>query len=53
MRTALTQAQTRCGGKEKPLEEIAKIVGKGKPAIISSLDPKDYGKLIAACAALS
>jgi hypothetical protein len=53
LRTALTMAQTRLGGKEKPLGVLKKYAGEGKPAIIASIAAADYGKVIAECAALS
>ena len=49
MRTALTQAQTRCGGKEKPMAVLGKYSSDG---VMSGLKEEDYAKVIAECAAL-
>ena len=47
VRTALTQAQTRLGGKEKPFEILGKY---STNKVISGLAAADYAKVIAECA---
>ena len=53
LRTALTQASTRLGSKEKVVELLQKYAGKDKPPIVASIAVADYGKVIAECASLS
>ena len=47
VRTALVQAQTRLGGREKPQAILAKYA---TPATIAGLKQADYAKVIAECA---
>jgi hypothetical protein len=53
LRTALTQASTRLGSKEKPVAILQKYAGADKPPIVASIAVADYGKVIAECAALA
>ena len=46
VRTALVQAQTRLGGREKPQAILAKYA---TPATIAGLKQADYAKVIAEC----
>lgn len=47
VRTALVQAQTRLGGREKPQAILAKYA---TPATMAGLKQADYAKVIAECA---
>jgi hypothetical protein len=49
VRVALTQAQTRLGGREKPFAVLTKY----SPTLMAGLKKEDYAKVIAECAALS
>lgn len=53
LRTALTQASTRLGSKEKPVAVLQKYAGADKPPIVASIAVADYGRVIAECAALA
>jgi hypothetical protein len=53
LRTALTQASTRLGSKEKVVALLQKYAGADKPPIVASIAAADYGKVVADCASLS
>jgi len=53
LRTALTQASTRLGSKEKVVALLQKYAGADKPPIVASIAVADYGKVVTDCAALA